>query len=280
VLLSSGETALKESGDLQKLVHDSDGKPLALRIRREGKEITVNITPERRQGLQTIVIGEGGEGGEADKVGEQRMQLQLRQLAGQLRTQAQAQAQAPQRPAVSGWQILNAQRGNTTLEMPNDLEVTIKKKGNNPVRIKVRQGAQTWSVKENELDKLPEPIRGHVARMLPTRAATTWLMPGASPLPGAPLNPAPRRNPAPASPAQAYPPRLNPAPANPGAAIPQSTAPRAGTTIGAPGQPRTGAPAIRLMTRENSSEVHQDIEQLKRQLHELREQVEALRKKQ
>ncbi len=247
VLLSDGKTPLKEVGALQKLVQASEGKPLSLRVRRDGKEITVEVKPEKRDGGQTIVIGEGGEEG---KEGQEQMRLRLRQLSEELRKRAEA----AKRPAASGWQRLNVPAVVSNLAFPEDLQVTIKKKGNNPTRIKVRQGAQTWTVKENELDKLPEPIRGHVARMLPGRAPTAWVLPGASPRLGAPLNPAPLK--------------------------PQSTSPRAGAAIGAAGQPLAGAPAIRLLTRENSGELQKEVERLKYQLHELQEQVEVLRKKQ
>jgi hypothetical protein len=239
VLLSSGKTALKEIADLAKLVQASAGKPLKLRVRREGKEITVEVKPEKQQGRQAIVIGEGGE---AEKGGKEQIRLRLEQLIKQARKQAESTRQ----PAAGPWRALIAPRFARSPAFPDNLEVTIKKKGNNPARIKVRQGAQMWSVKENELDQLPASIRGHVARMLPGRTPAVRLMPGAA-RPGAPLNPA--------------------------------KPPQGGAAIGAPAKPQAGAAPAHFIFRETGGELQKEIEQLKRQLHELREQVESLRRK-
>jgi hypothetical protein len=263
VLLASGDTALKEVGDLQKLVQSSDGKPLKLKILRDGKEIVVEVKPERREGVQAIVIGEGDEAGKGDKE-------ELRKRLEELMKQARKQAETASKRQAGGWQLLRAPNVVSNAPFPANLEVTIKKKGNKPLRIKVRQDAQTWSVGEKELDKLPESIRGHVARMLPGRAPAPMWMPVA-PRPGAPLNPAPpkqlRLNPAPVNPAPAQRLPANPAPANQG-----------GFGILAPGQPLPGASVARLKLQTNDGELQKEIQQLKHELHELREQVEALRK--
>jgi len=260
VLVSSGDTPLKEVADLAKLLQASGGKPLALNVQREGKEITVTVTPEKREGGQTIVIGEGGEGNEG-------IRLQLGQRVDPQRKPAQATG----RPAAGGWQVLRAPQGAGHPPIPEDLEVTIKKKGNNPIRIKVRHGAQTWTVKENELDKLPAPIRVHVAHMLPGHPGVMMMTPGGS---VRPMNPA-----------GGIQLQFNPSPANPARPSPQVTRPRPGASIGtAPaggvaGRPLAGAPAVQLMRRDNSEELKKEVQQLKQQLHELQEQVEALQKK-
>jgi hypothetical protein len=266
VLLAGGDAPLKAAEDLQKLVQNSGGKPLALKVARGGKELTVQVTPERRAAGPQIVIGQEQEGakGEADK-----MRLQLKQLAEQLQKQAETQRPAPGRWVPgTGLQVLNV----PSAAIPDNLEVTLKKKGNNPLRIKVRQGAQTWSVSEKELDKLPEPIRGHVARMLPGHAAATFRA-----MPGAPLNPAPQAWLMPGQPRAGGPlPGIGALP--PGAGLP-------------PGAPLPGAPAPgaanppMLMPRTNppvpaaGGELQQEVNRLKQQVHELREQLDALRKK-
>ena len=48
---------------------------------------------------------------------------------------------------------------------------------------------------------------------------------------------------------------------------------------GALGQPHPGASVPRIISRDNSVDLQKEVQQLKHQLHELREQVEALRKK-
>jgi len=259
VLLASGETPLKEVTDLQKLVQSFDGKPLSLKILRDGKEIVVEVKPERRKGVQTIVIGEGDEAGKGFR---EHLPERIRQLI----EQAREQAETANKPRAGGWQLIRTPQVVNNAPFPANLEVTIKKKGNNPLRIKVRQDAQTWSVTEKELDKLPESIRGHVARMLPGRAPAMMWMPGA-PRPGAALNPAPA-NPAPVNPA--VPKRV---PANP------ESAKKGGFGILVPGQPLSGATVPRLQLKTNNGDLQKEVQQLKHQLHELREQVESLRKK-
>lgn len=176
VLLSSGDTALKVVGDLQKLIQSSGGKPLSLKVRREGKEIVLEVKPERRSANRTIILNEEGEarGGDGEQV------RKLRELRERLQAESQNAAAGrggrAQRPGAAG----NA-------PIPDDLVVTIKKKGNQPTRIKVRHAEHTWTVNEQELHKLPEPIREHVVRIL-SHGAPGRMMPGAAANPGA--NPA------------------------------------------------------------------------------------------
>ena len=305
VLLASGETPLKQVADLQKLVQSSGGKPLALKVRRDGKEITIEVKPERHPQVQTFTIGEGGtrtivigEGHEPGQANKEQLQLRLQQLTEQVSKQVQGErqraeeARKPHEPArtpvVSGWQVLNtphaASLGASHASIPDDLEVTIKKKGNQPVQIKVKHDVHTWSVNETELHKLPEPIRGHVARMLPGHATAVRMMPGAS-LPGASPN-LPHMNSAkPGLTSGAI--ILHSASPNPAAPNPAPGSPTAGGGFGVyvpralnvQSQPLAGATAVRSTSPETSGDLQQEVQQLKRQLHELREQVEALRKK-
>lgn len=269
VLLASRKTELKEVADLQKLVQSSGGEPLPLKILRDGEEIVVDVKPERRNGVQTIVIGEGDEAGKGDK---EELGKQLGKQIEQLMNKARKQAETAGKPRASGWRLLTAPNVVHNAPFPANLKITIKKKGNNPLRIKVRQDAQTWSVSEKELDKLPESIRVHAARMLPGRAPATMWMPGA-PRPVSPWNPAlpkqPRLKPAPANPALPQRAPANPAAANQGGI---------GIFV-APGRPLPGATVPRLPLKTNNADLHKEVQQLKQQLHELRERVEALRKK-
>ncbi len=64
------------------------------------------------------------------------------------------------------------------------MQVTIQKRGNQPARVTVKQGQKLWKTTEAELDMLPAPSRGYVARALgkpANRALGGFLMPGASP---------------------------------------------------------------------------------------------------
>ncbi len=50
--------------------------------------------------------------------------------------------------------------------LPADVTVVIRKTGEEPTKITVRRGDDSWEVSEQDLDKLPDDIRPHAERML------------------------------------------------------------------------------------------------------------------
>ena len=52
------------------------------------------------------------------------------------------------------------------VSIPENMSVQIRKEGNKPAQIEVRQGDEHWSISENELDKLPPNAREAVNSML------------------------------------------------------------------------------------------------------------------
>ncbi len=65
--------------------------------------------------------------------------------------------------------------------LPDDMTIVITRTGKTPAKIEVRKGEQTWMVAEDELDKLPEDVRGAVQGML-GRAVVVAIAPeGAQP---------------------------------------------------------------------------------------------------
>jgi membrane-associated protease RseP (regulator of RpoE activity) len=52
------------------------------------------------------------------------------------------------------------------LTLPDDMTLTISKTGKKPAKITAEQGAQKWEATEGELEKLPDPVRAYVERML------------------------------------------------------------------------------------------------------------------
>jgi hypothetical protein len=51
-------------------------------------------------------------------------------------------------------------------KLPNNLQVTVVKQGDEPAKITVKRGEEKWEVSEKELDKLPEDVRPHVKTFL------------------------------------------------------------------------------------------------------------------
>lgn len=223
ILVSAGDQPLHNLDELQKLIQESEGKPLSIVLLRDGERKTVEVTPARREQGGVIVLTEEGEEREEGEEGAERRPRDHR-LNPQSRPGSAFQ-----------WQPLHVVPGGPApgnAGFPDDLNVTIRKRGNAPVRIRVTQGVQSWTIGPDELDKLPEPIRGHVAGLLP------------HPTPAAAMMPRPRQ-------AQFV--------------IRQQPQPAADLVPGA-----SAAGASPPVTQRQ-------LQQLKAQLHELQEQVEALR---
>lgn len=50
--------------------------------------------------------------------------------------------------------------------LPGNMSVTITRSGDEPAKIVVKRGDEKWEVTEDELDELPDDVRGHVQRAL------------------------------------------------------------------------------------------------------------------
>jgi hypothetical protein len=50
--------------------------------------------------------------------------------------------------------------------LPDNLTITITRHGQEPAKIKVQRGDESWETTADKLDALPEDIRPHVARFL------------------------------------------------------------------------------------------------------------------
>jgi hypothetical protein len=72
----------------------------------------------------------------------------------------------------------------TSGNLPDDLTVSMTKKGSEPARISVKKGEQSWEITEKELDKLPDDVRKQVESVIHpvhsrftgfgNRVTTTW----------------------------------------------------------------------------------------------------------
>jgi len=51
-------------------------------------------------------------------------------------------------------------------KLPGNVKIQIRKEGGKPAEIEVTRDDESWSVNENELDKLPDDVRPHIERML------------------------------------------------------------------------------------------------------------------
>ena len=152
VLLKVGDKPLGQVKDLLDAINASEGKEMVIELLRGGKPKVFGVTPAKRpaeaqpsvaeppkdwQGWFERVRPDGVPGG-----------FRFRFFHPGAILPRGAAVQEPSEP------------------MPADLSIAINKQGDEPAKITVKKGDQKWEVAENELDKLPEDIRPHVARML------------------------------------------------------------------------------------------------------------------
>jgi hypothetical protein len=157
VLIRAGEKELKTVQDLIDIVNQTKDGKLELELRREGKPEKLTVTPAKRPDEAQLPPGDD-----------------WRQIEEWLQKWWGPDAEEGKVIPFGRWwkgqfvgpgMIL---RGKHPLHrpLPKDISITISKTGNELAKITVRQGDQKWEVTEDQLDKLPKDVRGHVEGML------------------------------------------------------------------------------------------------------------------
>jgi len=154
-VLSAGEKPVKDVRGLVAQIDGAKGKPVAIEVLRDGETQELEVTPEKRpvarQPFRELLPPghdwdawrkwmEEMEEGQPDQAGPFRFRF-----FGPGAILPPAEAQKPQ---------------------PEDMSITVTKKGEAPAKIVVKQGEQTWRTTEDELGKLPDEVRPHVERLL------------------------------------------------------------------------------------------------------------------
>jgi hypothetical protein len=140
--------------DVTEAVQNAHEKELTIVVRRKGQEVVAQLKPEKRpeQFRNTLNAREffelHGPGGanvfrwSPDDTGNLSMQ----------------------------WVGPGAIAFSTAEEkFPEGLSIQIKKESEKPAQIDVKRGDESWSVTDQELDKLPDDVRQHVDRLLGRR---------------------------------------------------------------------------------------------------------------
>jgi len=187
ILVSIAGQPIKRASELSEAVGKSEGKPLEFKLVHAGKPTTVTITPSElpegqrkrnrdvdREELEVMVREhiKRAENYARDKraavEGEvmekaKRVETQILEKLKHAGVDLRLEFVEPGRvfPPGKGFHF-----GMTKAELPDDLSVTVRKQGKNAAEIDVKKGDQTWNIKENELDKLPDDVRKHVQGML------------------------------------------------------------------------------------------------------------------
>lgn len=157
VLVQAGDRKLTKVQDLIDEVDAvKDGK-LSVVLIRKAKKKTLELTPEKRPAMEAPsdkpaedTIGEWKDffehmkQWEPGKDGRPSMKFRFWRQPGTI-------LPSPPKPGE---------------KVPDNVKIHINKEGDQPAEIEVTRDGESWSVKEDELDKLPADLRPHVERML------------------------------------------------------------------------------------------------------------------
>ena len=161
VLVRAGELVLDQPTDILKAVDEAKDKEMRIIVLRDGKEMTLKVTPAKRPKPET-----GSESGTERKVETrlpnsaiQRIEEALRELKGNAYSQAVELHFA--HPGV-------VQRTYTrkVAELPKNLKISITRDGDGPAKIHVERDGKEWDTTDDKLMDLPEDVRSHVEQML------------------------------------------------------------------------------------------------------------------
>ena len=152
ILLAVGDKPLGKAMDLIKAVEEAKGKTLSLEILRAGEPRKIAVTPAKRPKDAKVGLGIGRFLPPWDM--DMPKFFPPKGLPSRVRFRF-----------VHPGTILP---GDSPAQppLPANLKVVIIKEGDKPAKAIVEMGDKKWEVTEKELDKLPENIRPHIARML------------------------------------------------------------------------------------------------------------------
>lgn len=145
VLVKADENAVKGIHELSRAVAAAKDKAIEIELVRGSERQTVEVTPAKRP--ETVVEVFKQDGPESDRV-----------------TRYFQQFQPGERPRFN-FQVRRPGEA-FALEFPDDLNIRVEKKGDEPAKITVEKGDDKWEVAEDALDELPEDIRRFVESVL------------------------------------------------------------------------------------------------------------------
>jgi membrane-associated protease RseP (regulator of RpoE activity) len=181
IILAAGDETLSETAQLAEIVKGSAGKSILLKVRRGEKYLNLEVTPAK-QGERRKMRGEKGEAreqleGMLRKLRERQQQDQTEgsrvgnpSRPGNIAPGQPGRLGIIQRPQLPmpGAAVARPWTPGAPMPsgLPDDMTVTIQKRGNKPAKVTVKQGEKMWQTTEGELGMLPSEAMGYVARLL------------------------------------------------------------------------------------------------------------------
>jgi flagellar biosynthesis/type III secretory pathway protein FliH len=189
VLVSVDDKPLAGAKDLYEAVQASEGKEIAVKLIRGGETQMVKVKPVKHPHRGNLNLNLNTDVSEEVDIVVGKLEENIREKLKQAGLDVRLQLIRPGHMLPSGATFV------THARVPDDLNIIIEKKGEQPAEIKAKRGEESWSAKEGELDSLPPDIRPHVERLLghgpmPFTLPVTWATP-AKPVkvPGMPVPP-------------------------------------------------------------------------------------------
>jgi PDZ domain len=162
IVVAVGDKRITKPNDLTDAVEGSDGKELSLHVIRGGKPVVIALTPDKNAELSPKSFRfEHGididvENLESLENLEKNISEKLKKAGVDLRMQL-----------IGPGKTIDAEKLFLhRAEFPDDLSVTIRKKGKEPAEVEVKKGDKSWNVKDTELAQLPDDVRRPVETLL------------------------------------------------------------------------------------------------------------------
>jgi hypothetical protein len=153
-LTKAGGKPIKEVGDLIGAIDAAKGKPVGIELVRDGEPQKLQVTPQKRP-MPARPFGELlPPGQDWDNWRKWAEKLEQRQLDEPFQFRFFGPGAVVPRAIVAG------------KPQPDDMTITLTKKGQEPARIVVKQGDESWRTTEDKLGELPDEVRPHVERLL------------------------------------------------------------------------------------------------------------------
>ncbi len=165
ILLIVTGKPITQSRDLLAAVRASDGKDIEIELLRGGEAKKLSVAPAKVD-VMTLDIRQDVHGATEDveieihKL-EQKIREKLKDAGVDVRMQLFQPGHVLPKGAIFTVEPVN--------EVPDDLIITVEKQGPKLAEITIKQGDETWTAKEDHLNKLPEKVRVHVEQLLGRR---------------------------------------------------------------------------------------------------------------
>jgi hypothetical protein len=162
ILIRADDAKIAEAADILKAVDVAKDKEMRILVLRDGKELTLKVTPAKRP------KPEAGEVRKTETLEArvpasaiQRIEEALRELKGEDGAARALELYFPRAGVVAPKvQTLKV------AELPKNLKISITRDGDGPAKIHVERDGKEWDATDDKLGELPADVRTNVEQML------------------------------------------------------------------------------------------------------------------